>query len=106
MSEIGIDAGEEGSGRDSTEGKYHPYSLSKLPLRKVIEGTPQAARADTTAQEQLILRRVFDSVDGAAALELLKRMFDHRAAYYPDAGLMQYFEGQRSVVDYIEETIR
>ena len=76
-------------------------AIYDLPLRR-----PPLERAALERQESDTIRSAFRTPGGKAALEVLREVFDHHAAYYADTGLMHYMEGQRSVVDYIEECIK
>ena len=102
-----IDFSEEGAAATGKTEQYNPFTFSTLPMRKVLEGAEvsDAARAGLPTEEVVKLRRVFSSPDGQAALGVLRELFKHPAAFYPDPMLMQFFQGQRSVVEYIEETI-
>lgn len=75
-------------------------SVSELPLRQ-----PRLEQRAVQQREVELIRNAFRSPRGQQALQVLRELFDHPAAYYPDPALMQFFEGQRSVVDYIEEAM-
>jgi len=82
----GFDLGADGLAARST-------AVTKRPVRTPVVDT----------RERDTIRAAFRSPNGQEALRLLRVLFKHRGAYHTDPHFATYLNGQRSVVEYIEE---
>jgi hypothetical protein len=82
-----------------------PTPYTNLPTRPAVKDASLEQRAQEQREAEYI-RAVFGGKRGKDALDVLRALFSKRAAYHRDHHIMIFFDGQRSVVDYIEECLK